>query len=173
MTNKTDASKTPARWRGWGLLTKEQALQKLRHYCGYQERSHRDAVQKLFELGVQKTKHEILSLLIEEGYLNEERFALLYTGSKFRINDWGKKKILNGLKVKQVSSYIINKALKTIDDNDYQKKLQELAQKKYKLLKGEQSLVRKKKTINYLLQKGYEPQLITQVLAQIKEKNPY
>ncbi len=168
MIKKPKVSKPP--FRGWGL-TQKQALQKLRHYCGYQERSHHDAIQKLFDLGVQKTKHdEILSLLIEEGYLNEERFALLYAGGKFRINDWGKKKILNGLKEKQVSSYSINKALKAIDDHDYQKKLQELAQKKYKLLKGEQSPVRKKKTTNYLLQKGYEPQMITQALAQIKEK---
>lgn len=168
MTNKSDVSKPP--FRG-AALTTEQALQKLRHYCGYQERSHHDAIQKLWELGVQKAKHdEIISLLIEEGYLNEERFAHLYVGGKFRMNDWGKKKILNGLKEKQVSSYIIQKALKTIDDKDYQKKLQGLVQKKFDSLKKEQFLARKKKTMDYLLQKGYEPPLITHALAQILKK---
>ena len=153
------------------FLSKNQVSQKLRHYCGYQERSHHDAIQKLKELGVQKTKHgEIISLLIGEGYLNEERFAQLYAGGKFRINQWGKRKILHGLKEKQVSTYIINKALKTIDDNDYKKKLKELAQKKFKSLKGGESIARKKKTMEYLLQKGFEWQLITQALAEIEKK---
>jgi len=65
-------------------LTKEQALQKLKHYCGYQERSHSEVLQKLWELGVKKTEHdEIISSLIEEDYLNEERFAKQFVGGKF------------------------------------------------------------------------------------------
>ncbi len=168
MVKKFDTSKPPFRRRG---LTKEQALQKLRHYCGYQERSHYDAVQKLFELGVQKAQHdEIVSSLIEAGYLNEERFALLYAGGKFRVNDWDKRKILNGLKEKRVSSYNIDKALKTINDNDYQKKLQELVQKKFDSLKGEERLAVKNKIMQYLLQKGYEPPLITQAMAELGKK---
>ena len=65
-------------------LTKEEALQKLKQYCAYQERSHHDAVQKLWDLGVRKAEHdEVLSALIEEDYLNEERFAVQYAGGKF------------------------------------------------------------------------------------------
>ena len=153
------------------FLTKQQALQKLRHYCGYQERSHQHVVQKLWDLGVSKADHdEIVSLLIEDGYLNEERFALQFAGGKFRINGWGKKKILFALKEKQVSSYNINNALKAIDKADYQQKLIGLAQKKYQSLKNEQYLVRKKKTIDYMHQKGYEPALISQALLQIERK---
>jgi len=62
-------------------LTKEQALQKLRHYCGYQERSHAEVKSKLYELGVRKADHdELISSLIEEDYLNEERFAIAFAG---------------------------------------------------------------------------------------------
>lgn len=146
-------------------LTKEQAIQKLRHYCGYQERSHQEAVQKLWDLGVRKAEHdEIIASLIEDDYLNEERFAIQFVGGKFRMKDWGRKKIYYGLKEKGVSEYIIKRAMKEIDDAAYQKVLLELAEKKYASLKGEQYLVRKKKTMDYLLQKGYESQLVTAIV---------
>jgi regulatory protein len=152
-------------------LTKEQALQKLKHYCGYQERSHYEVQQKLWDLGVRKAEHdEIISSLIEEDYLNESRFAIQFAGGRFRMKDWGRKKIYYALKEKQVSEYNIKKALKEIDEETYHKTLQELAEKKYKLLKGEQYMVRKKKTFDYLMQKGYEPELITTVLNGIIQK---
>jgi len=149
-------------------LTKEQALQKLRQYCAYQERSHSEVIQKLWDLGIRKDEHdEIVSSLIEDNYLNEERFAMQFAGGKFRMKDWGRKKIYYALKEKQVSDYCITKALKSIDENEYLKTLHQLAEKKYDTLKGEQYLIRKKKTIDYLLQKGYEPELVTRTLKEI------
>ena len=149
-------------------LTKEQAVQKLRQYCAYQERSHSEVVQKLWDLGVRKAEHdEIVASLIEDDYLNEERFAVQFAGGKFRMKDWGRKKIFYALKEKGVSPYCINKALKGIDENEYQKTLHQLAERKYELLKGEQYLVRKKKAMDYLLQKGYEPELVTRVVNEI------
>lgn len=152
-------------------LTKEQALQKLRHYCAYQERSHAEVVQKLWDLGVRKSDHdEILATLIQDDYLNEERFAKAFAGGKFRMKSWGRKKILYALKEKKVSEYNIRKAMKEIDEGDYRNVLKDLAEKKYKDLKGEQYLVRKKKTFDYLLQKGFEPELINEVLSTITGK---
>lgn len=143
-------------------LTKEQALQKLRQYCGYQERSHYEVQQKLWDLGVRRAEHdEILSTLIEENYLNEERFAVQFAGGKFRMKEWGRKKIYYALKEKKVSEYSIKKAMKEIDEDDYLKTLDRLAEKKYASLKGEQYLVRRKKTMDYLLQKGFEPELVS------------
>jgi regulatory protein len=152
-------------------LTKEQALQKLRQYCSYQERSHYEAEQKLWELGVRRAEHdEIISTLIEEDYLNEERFAKQFAGGKFRMKDWGRKKIYYALREKKVSEYNIKKAMKEIDDEAYQKTLMHLAEKKYESLKSDQYLVRKKKTMDYLLQKGFEPEVITAVLNEISGK---
>ncbi|HVG42352.1 MAG TPA: regulatory protein RecX [Chitinophagaceae bacterium] len=149
-------------------LTKEQAIQKLRQYCAYQERSHSDVQQKLWELGVYRSEHdEIISSLIEDDYLNEERFAKQFAGGKFRIKDWGKKKIYYALKEKKVSEYVIKIAMKEIDEEGYKKTVQQLAEKKYALLKGDQYMVRKKKTMDYLLQKGYEPALVTAIVASI------
>ncbi|HEX2534700.1 MAG TPA: regulatory protein RecX [Chitinophagaceae bacterium] len=147
-------------------LTKEQALQKLKQYCAYQERSHSEVRSKLWELGVWRSQHdEIISSLIEEDYLNEERFAIQYAGGKFRMKDWGRKKILYGLKEKGVSEYCIKKAMKSIDEEAYYKTLDALAEKKWETLKGEQYLVRRKKTEDYLLQKGYESDLVRQAVA--------
>ena len=149
-------------------LTKEQALQKLRHYCGYQERCHAEVKTKLYELGVRKVDHdEILATLIEEDYLNEERFAIAFAGGKFRMKQWGRIKIKYELKQKQVSEYNIKKALKQVNEEDYLKTLDKLAEEKYSTLKSEQWLIRKKKTMDYLMQKGFEPELINRAIQKI------
>src|SRR5215204_7035526 len=129
------------------FLTKEEALQKLRRYCAYQERSHYEVQQKLYDLGIRKTEHdEIIATLIEEDYLNEERFAIQFVGGKFRMKDWGRKKIYYALKEKKVSDHVIKIAMKEIDDETYKETIYELAEKKYASLEGEQYLMRKKKT---------------------------
>ena len=153
------------------FLTKEQALQKLRQYCAYQERSHSEVQTKLYELGVRKAEHdEIIATLIEEDYLNEERFAIQFVGGKFRMKDWGRKKIYYALKEKKVSEYSIKKAMQQIDEEAYQETLRELAEKKYESLKNEQWLARKRKTMDYLLQKGYEFELVTATVNSIATK---
>jgi regulatory protein len=152
-------------------LTKEEAYQKLKQYCSYQERSHHEAEQKLWELGIRKDdQQEIIAKLIEEDYLNEERFAIQYAGGKFRMKSWGKKKISFGLKEKRVSEYCIKKALSSIDEEDYLKTLQKIAEEKYDQLKNEQHLVRKRKTIDYLLQKGFESNLVFRQTQQLIDK---
>lgn len=152
-------------------LTKEQALQKAKQYCAYQERSHYEVEQKLWELGIRKADQgEIISALIEEDYLNEERFAIQFAGGKFRMNEWGKKKIMYALKEKRVSEFSIKKALKSIDEDMYLKTLHGLVEKKYESLKEEQHLVRKRKLMDYMLQKGFESDLVSNVLKEIAGK---
>ena len=145
-----------------GRISKEKALQKLKHYCGYQERNHGEVKQKLYGYGLYKQEaEEILACLIEEGYLNEERFAIQFASGKFRIKGWGKKKILYGLKEKGISSYNIRKALDAIDPDEYQKGFTRQAEKKWLSLRGEKNIfVKKTKWRNYLLQKGFEPSLM-------------
>ncbi len=152
-------------------LTPEQAFQKMKHYCGYQERSHFEAKEKLYGFGLHKPDVEqLLSRLIEEDYLNEERFAIQFVGGKYRMKKWGRIKIIHELKQKRVSSYNIKKALLEIDEEAYDKTLLQLAATKWKSLKAEQYLNRLAKTTNYLLQKGYEPERISASIKQIREK---
>jgi regulatory protein len=153
-------------------LTKEQALQKLRHYCAYQERCHVEVKEKLYSFGLRKQMvEESISQLIEEDYLNEERFAIQFAGGKFRMKQWGRVKIKHALKQKQVSVYCINKALKELDAEDYEKTLQKLAKQKWSTIKGEgvNLFVKMAKTADYLLQKGFESELVQQAIQELKE----
>ena len=154
-------------------MTKEQALQKIKHYCGYQERCHAEVKEKLYSFGLWKRDVEaLISQLIEENYLNEERFAQLFAGGKFRMKHWGRIKIRYELKQKHISDYCIKKGLKEIDEDDYKKTLQKLAAAKWKTLKGEKNIfVKKSKTMNFLLQKGYEAPLASEAIAMLQEKN--
>ena len=152
-------------------LTPEQALQKLKHYCAYQERSHKEVRQKLYDLGVWKKDHDqLIATLIEENYLNEERFAIAYAGGKFRMKKWGRVRITYELQQRQVSAYSIRKALKQIEEQDYLATLQELATDKYAALRGEQYLIRQKKTTDYLVAKGYEHNLVKAAMDQLTAK---
>ena len=149
-------------------LTKEQALQKLKQYCGYQERCHSEVKEKLYELGVRKTEHDaLIASLIEDDYLNEERFALAFARGKFRIKQWGRIKIRYELSSKRVSEYCIKKAIKEIDETEYSEVLRKEAEQRYLFLKNEQHLVRKKKTMDYLMQRGFEGDLVHKAINDI------
>ncbi len=147
----------------------EKALQKIKHYCAYQERNHRETKEKLYSFGLYKNEVEqLLSQLVEENYLNEERFAIAFAGGRFRIKQWGRVKIKYELKQKNVSEYCIKIALKAIEEKDYQKNLHQLAEAKLKLLKSEKnSFIKKHKLQQYLLQKGFEPSLISSIVNSI------
>jgi regulatory protein len=139
-------------------LSQEQALQKARHYCGYQERCHYDVKEKLFSFGLRKPQVDaVLATLIEENYLNEERFAIQYAGGHFRLKEWGKVKIRYELRQKQVSDHCIRKALEAIDEEEYERTLGRLAAERWEKLSEEPNLlIRRRKLQEYLLQKGYE-----------------
>lgn len=154
-------------------LTKEQALQKARHYCGYQERSHYEVKEKLYSFGLYKqVVEELLSQLIEENYLNEERFAIEFAGGKFRMKQWGRVKIKYELKQKRVSEYCIRKALQQLDEADYLKTLNTLARKKWDSIKGEgiNHFVKMSKTTTHLLQKGFESDLVQQAVNALRKE---
>ncbi|HEX8461163.1 MAG TPA: regulatory protein RecX [Segetibacter sp.] len=150
-------------------LTKDEALKKIKYYCSYQERCHQEVTDKLYKFGLFKSEvNEIISDIIENNYLNEERFAIQFAGGKFRIKQWGRKKIQYELQQKKVSPYLIKIALKALDEEEYNKTLLTLAQRKWKELAGEHYLARQSKSISYLLQKGYEMPLITKIIAELK-----
>ncbi|MEO7445404.1 MAG: regulatory protein RecX [Ferruginibacter sp.] len=147
----------------------DAAIQKIAHYCAYQERTHQETREKLYSFGLYPNEvEEIIGRLIEENYLNEERFALAYAGGKFRINQWGKMKIKYSLQQKRVSAACIATALNSLDDEAYQVQLNKLAETKWVLLKKEKNIFsRKKKLFSYLQQKGYESFLIQDWLSKI------
>ncbi len=153
-------------------LGKEQARLSVRRFCAYQERAQQEVRDKLYEYGMSKSEvEEILSELISENFLNEERFAVQFAGGHFRIKSWGKLKITHALKQKRVSTYNIKKALQSIDLDAYEKTLENLATKKWNSLKGGRGLSRMAKTQAFLYQRGFEPLLIQPVIQKLNKKN--
>lgn len=152
--------------------TSESAWPKIKQYCVFQERAHQEVREKLYGYGLHKTDVEsLISRLIEDNYLNEERFAIQYAGGKFRLKHWGKIKIKYGLKAKGVSEYLIKKALKNIPASDYEQTAEKLANQKFKALKSEKNhLIRKRKMQDYLLQKGYERPLVISIISKLTGK---
>jgi len=153
----------------FSTFTPEQAVPKIKQYCAYQERCHAEVRDKLYSFGLRKSEvEEIISSLITENYLNEERFAIHFAGGKFRMKQWGKIKIKQALKFKQVSDYCIRKALKEIDSREYEKTFQKLATQKLKTLKSERNVfIKKRKLQDFLLQKGFENEMIREAVNNL------
>ena len=143
-------------------FTPLQSLPKAKHYCAYQERCHSEVKDKLYGFGLNTSEvNQIISTLIEENYLNEERFAIQYAGGHFRSKKWGKVKIAHALKQKQVSPYCIKKALQQINDEDYFKTMQNAFDDKLKTLKSEKNIfIKKRKLQDFLMQRGFGHDLI-------------
>lgn len=150
-------------------FTPQQSLPKAKHYCAYQERCHAEVKDKLYGFGLNKKEaEEIISTLIEENYLNEERFAIAFSGGHFRTKKWGRVKIKYQLKQKQVSEYCIKKALQLIDEDDYLQTLQKLFDEKLKTLNSEKNIyIKKRKLQDHLMQRGYESDLIRGLMNTI------
>lgn len=129
-------------------LTPQQALQHAKQYCAYQERSHAEVKEKLYSFGLFTGDVEnILSELIQEDYLNEERFARSFARGKFRMKKWGRVKIKFELKGKQVSEYCIRKGLTEIDEVEYQQTILKLTEEKLKSLKSEKNILDRKRHV--------------------------
>ncbi len=149
-------------------IQKKTFLNKLKKYCAYQERCHKDVEDKLKKLKVDEDMtNEIISELISENYLNEERFAIAYTRGKHRINKWGRNKIINELKHKNISTYLINKSLEEIIETEYLSMLKKLLEEKNKTINAKNIFERKKKLFSYAYRKGYENELISDMIEEI------
>jgi regulatory protein len=145
--------------------TDKEALVKISAFCAYQERSQQEVREKLYKYGLsEETIESIIVNLIQENFINEERFAKTYAGGKFRIKKWGRKKILEGLRQKEISDYCIRQAMKEIPEEEYLTTLRELITKREASEKEQNSYKRKHKIAQYLVGRGYEADLIWDLL---------
>ncbi|MFC6267442.1 regulatory protein RecX [Frigoriflavimonas asaccharolytica] len=143
------------------LFTFKETKQKLADYCVYQDRCHQEVEQKMWEyVLIPEAKDEILLYLIQENFLNEERFTRSYIRGKFYMKSWGRTKIKSHLKFKGISEKLINSCWDEIDEADYQKTLEKVYNKYYATLKGLKEYQKKMKTTKYLMTRGYEYQEI-------------
>ncbi|GGB78960.1 recombinase RecX [Flavobacterium suaedae] len=148
--------------------TVQEAQQKLEHYCSYQERCHAEVVQKLKSLNmIPQAIDAIVAHLITNNFLNEERFAKSFARGKFRIKHWGKIRIVQELKIRQISKYNINSALKEIDEDEYLEAFYELSEKQWNTIKETNPTKKKKKLFDFLMRKGFESHLIYEAINNL------
>jgi len=148
----------------------KKAKLKIASYCAYQERCQQEVRTKLYSYELYRDEvEELLSWLIQENYINEERFAITFAGGKFRIKKWGKFKIAQALKQKDISEYCLKKAMQEIDMEDYLVTIKELATKKrneYALRISNEYQLRDK-TAKHIISKGFEPALVWQIIKEL------
>ena len=143
-------------------------LNKARHFCAYQERCIKDVSDKLNRWKVRPAMAEkVIEQLIKEGYLDEERYARFFAGGKFRINHWGKNKIMHELARRGIPELIIQIGLEEIEEKEYKEALHDLLIRKNREIKEKDPLKRKKKLYSFGLQKGYDYPLVRKMLERL------
>ncbi len=148
-----------------------QAWLAIQKFCAYQERCHKEVRSRLYEYGLgTEDVEELIFKLIEDNYINEERFAVAYARGKFRVKKWGRLKIVSELKFRQISPFCIKKGLKEIDDKLYAETLRDLVAKKdHDYRSTTNRFARNKKIANYCFNKGYESELIWQEIQDLEQ----
>ena len=150
-------------------FTVSEARQKIYRYCAYQERSHHEVRDKLYTYGLYKDEvEELLSQLITEGFLNEERFAKAFAGGKFRMMKWGKIKIVHELEARGLTANCIRSGLREISDDGYMNTLSELLRRKSDQSEEKDLFVKRDKLARFAIQKGFEPELVWRVIKSME-----
>ena len=146
-------------------ITSSEALGKIQKYCAYQERSHQEVKYKLHSYGLSSDEvDEIISRLITDNFVNEERFAKAFAGGKFRMKKWGRNKIEYELESMGLTKNCIARGLKEIDSVDYNKTLRILLKKKASEVSEENLFAKRNKVARFAISKGYEPELVWEIL---------
>jgi len=147
----------------------ESILARIQHYCAYQERCGHEVSLKLRQWNVPSDKiRKIIHQLKEEGFINEERYARVFTRSKFHINKWGRAKIRHELKSRTIPEHLVSKAMEEISEDDYIRTIHELIIKKMSEINSGKHLNIREKIITFVTGKGFEFDLTLKVLSELK-----
>ena len=146
-----------------------EAQNKLENYCAYQERCHKEIVEKLRGMNMIPQAIDLIIVhLIDNKYLNEERFACSFARGKHRIKHWGKIRIVNELKFRNISQYNITTALKEITAEEYNATFHNLAERQWPNIRETNTVKKRKKFCDFLLRKGFESNLIYEKVKDLE-----
>ena len=146
----------------------DAVLQKLRHFCSFQERCTAEVEEKLTSLGAGKGQAPaLIEQLRKEKFLDDERFARTFARGKFRINRWGRVKIRYELAGRGIPEEIIRKGLEEIDEEEYLEAINNLVRKKLNEIKGQKKLTIRNKIFTFVSGKGFEADLISSAIKEL------
>lgn len=148
--------------------TVEEATRKMEHYCAYQERCHKEVIERLKSMNmIPLAIDTIVNHLIEHNFLNEERFAKEYARGKFRVKKWGRQRITRELKIREISRFNIQTAMKEITEEEYLNTLHEIALKRVEQIRETNPMKKRKKLADYLLYRGWESHLVYDKVSEL------
>lgn len=151
------------------IFTIKEASQKIEHFCAYQERCHEEVVAKLRSMKMYPDEiDQIMAHLIAENFLNEERFACSFARGKHRIKQWGKIRITNELKFRNISQILINTALKEITPEEYLETFHALSERNWESIQEKNTLKKRKKFCDYMLRRGFESNLVYDKVKELE-----
>lgn len=146
-------------------LSVQEARRNIYRYCAYQERAHSEVRDKLYSYGLYKDEVEdLLTHLITEGFLNEERFAKAFAGGKFRMMKWGRLKITNELEARGLTANCIKSGLREINEEEYFNTLSGIITKRAGQSDEKDPFVKRDKVARFAIQKGFEPELVWRIV---------
>ncbi len=157
----------------WKMYSKKsytlnEAIKKLEGYCAYQDRCHTEVNFKLKEMNmIPEVIDHIVVHLIQNNFLNEERFARSYARGKHNIKKWGRNRIIIELKYRKITAYNIQRAMEEIDSTDYLRTLDNLARKKLSAINESNIQKKRKKLADYLFYRGWESHLVYEKIAEL------
>ena len=147
----------------------KEALHKIENFCAYQERCHEEVGSKLRTMKMDSDEiDQIMAHLIAENFLNEERFACSFARGKHRIKHWGKIRIVNELKFRNISQTIINIALREITPEEYLETFHALAERHWESIRENNTLKKRKKFCDYMLRRGFESNLVYEKVKELE-----
>ncbi|WP_348798126.1 regulatory protein RecX [Flavobacterium adhaerens] len=150
----------------------KEAKQKIEHFCAYQERCHEEVVSKLWSMKLTSAEiDEVVVHLIQENFLNESRFACSFARGKHRIKQWGKIRIVNELKMRNINQTLINLALKEISSEEYIATFEALSERNWNSITEKNTLKKRKKFCDYMLRRGFESNLIYDKVKELENNN--
>ena len=152
------------------VFSVKEAIQKIEFFCSYQERCHEEVTAKLRTMKMDSEEiNQIMVHLIASNFLSEERFACSFARGKHRIKHWGKIRIINELKYKNIAQTLINIALKEIIPEEYLDTFHTLAERHWESIRESSVLKKRKKFCDYLLRRGYESNLVYDKVKELEE----
>lgn len=150
----------------------KEAIQKMEHYCAYQERCHEEVTQKLRSMKMDSDEiNQIIYHLINENFLNEERFACSFARGKHRIKHWGKIRIVNELKFRGINQTLITIALKEFSPEEYHQTLETVANKQWESIRESNATKKRKKFCDFMLRKGFESNLVYEKVRELENSD--
>ncbi|WP_274474777.1 regulatory protein RecX [Mangrovimonas aestuarii] len=149
-------------------FTVDEAISKMEHFCAYQERCHQEVRQKLVEMRmIPEAMDMIVGHLLQNNFLNEERFSKTFVRGKFRIKKWGKRRLIQELKKREISKFNINLAIREIEDGEYLEVFNTLIEKRWESVMESDVYKKKKKVADYMLYRGWESSLVYEKLSDL------